>query len=272
MKIVLLEPVEPDSPAAKKINRIQDLLESKGHKVLRQRADNSLFESVMKHQPDVIINLASIYGWGKTNLIPAILEIAGVRYTGSSLLGLSLVRNYTKLFPLLLASGVPQAPFVITKAGSAALPDGFHFPLTLYCDGSRNGLVIKNQAEMKKALKNYPAREDVVLQEMVTGEKESVYILDSAPFLSPGHSEYIKPALKAYQLLEARGLARFDFVKSDGFYLDEIDLSPDPLDERLIRLAEDYGLDEVNILQLLLKHAGRDLKAPRRSISSRLSK
>ena len=272
MKIVLLEPAEPDSPAAKKLTRIHDLLEKKGHEVFLQIADNSFFEFILKHQPDVVFNLASIYGWRKTNLIPAILEITGVRYTGSSLLSLSLARNYTKRFPLLLASGVPMAAFVIIKAGNAALPVSFHFPLTLYCDGSCNEIVIKNQAELKKELKNYPAHEDVVLQEMVTGEKASIYILDSAPFLSPDHSEFFDPALKTYQLLEARGLARFDFVKSDGFYLDEIDLSPDPLDEDLLQLAADYGLDEMEIMQLLLEHAGSDLPAPRKSISSRSRK
>ena len=269
MKIVLLEPVEPDPPALKKLNRIHNLLGTKDHSVLRQTADNSMFASVLKHAPDVVFNLASIYGWERTNLIPAILEIAGVRYTGSNLLSLSLARNYTKRFPLLLASGVPMAAFAIIKAGNAAVPDGFHFPLTLYCDGVYNELVIKNQAELKKALKNYPAREDVVLQEMVAGDKVSIYILDSAPLLSPDHSELFEYALKAYQLLEARGLARFDFVKSGSFYLDEIDLSPDPLDENLLRLAADHSLDEIGILQLILEHAGSDLPAPRRSISSR---
>ena len=260
----MLEPTEPDSPAMNKINHIHVLLESKGYEVVRQIADKSLFASVLKQQPDVVFNLASIYSLRKTNLIPATLEIAGARYTGSGLLGLSLVHNYTKLFPLLLAAVVPLEPFVITKAGNAALPDGFFFPLTLFCDGARNGLVIKTPVELKKALKNHPAFEDVVLQETVTGEKVSLFILGSFPFLLSGNSECLDPALKAYQLLEARGLVRFDFVKSDRTYLSEIDLSPDPLDERFLRLAAHHGLDEVKIMQLLLEHAGRDLPAPDR--------
>jgi hypothetical protein len=264
MKIVLLEPAEPDSPSVRKLDRIQELLETKGHTVLRQTADNSMFASIKKHSPDVVFNLASIYGWKRTNLIPAVLEIAGVKYTGSNLLSLSLARNYTKRFPLLLASGVPMAPFTIIKAGNAAVPDGFQFPLTLYCDGIYNELEINNQADLEKELKNYPVREDLVLQEVVTGEKSSVYILDSALFLPPGNSDYLEPSLKAYQLLEARGLARFDFVRSGNFYLDEIDLSPDPLNENFIRLAADHGLDETDIMQLLLEHAGRDLPAPGR--------
>jgi D-alanine-D-alanine ligase-like ATP-grasp enzyme len=272
MKIVLLEPVEPDSSAAKKLNRIHDLLEIKGYKVLRQAADKTMFASVLKHNPDVVFNLASIYGWERTNLIPAILEIAGARYTGSNLLSLSLARNYTKRFPLLLASGVPMAAFVVVRAGNAAIPDGFHFPLTLYCDGVYDEIVINNQAELNKAINNFPASEDLVMQEVVTGEKTSIYILDSAPFLSTDHSELFDYASKAYQLLEARGLARFDFVNSGSVYLDEIDLSPDPMDENLLSLAADQGVDEIEILQLLLEHAGSDLPVPLSPVSSRSRK
>ena len=219
---------------------------------------------LLKSAPEVVFNLASIYGWERTNLVPAVLEIAGVRYTGSNLLSLSLARNYTKRFPLLLASGVPMVEFAVMKAGEAAVPDGFDFPLTLYCDGVYDEMTINSRAELKEALKDYPPREDLVLQKMVSGERSSIYILDSAPFLPPEDPAYLEPALKAYELLEARGLARFDFVESGSFYLDEIDLSPDPLDEGFLQAAAEHGLDEAGILQQLLKHAGQDLPSPGR--------
>jgi D-alanine-D-alanine ligase-like ATP-grasp enzyme len=264
MKIVSLEPAEPDSTGTKKIERICKLLESNGHEVLRQAADNSMFASILKYAPDVVFNLASIYGWERTNLIPAILEIAGVQYTGSNLLSLSLARNYTKRFPLLMASEVPMAAFEIIKAGNTTVPAGFHFPLTLYCDGIYDEMTIKSQTELVKELINYPPREDLVLQKVVSGEKSSIYILDSVPFLPPENPDYLEPSIKAYQLLEARGLARFDFVENGNFYLDEIDLSPDPLDDAFLQAAAEYGLDEAGIMQQLLEHAGRDLPVPGR--------
>ena len=125
MKIVVLEPAEPDSTGAKKIEKINALLESSGHEVLRQTADNGMVAFLLKSAPDVVFNLASIYGWKRTNLVPAVLEIAGVCYTGSNLLSLSLARNYTKRFPLLLASGVPMVEFAVMMAGEAAVPAGF---------------------------------------------------------------------------------------------------------------------------------------------------
>ncbi len=264
MKIVVLEPAEPDSTGAKKIEKISALLESSGHEVLRKTADNGMVAFLLKSAPEVVFNLASIYGWKRTNLVPAVLEIAGVRYTGSNLLSLSLARNYTKRFPLLLASGVPLVEFEIMIAGNAAVPAGFAFPLTLYCDGVYDEMTIKSQAELKEALKDYPPREDLVLQKTVSGERASIYILDSTPFLPPKNPAYLEPSLKAYALLEARGLARFDFVESGSFYLDEIDLSPDPLDERFLQAAAEHGLNETDILLRLLAHAGQDLPAPGR--------
>ena len=272
MKIVVLEPEEPDSSGIKKIERISALLENSGHEVLRQTANSGMIAFLMQSVPEVVFNLASIYGWERTNLVPAVLEIAGMRYTGSNLLSLSLARNYTKRFPLLLASGVPMVEFAVMKAGEAAVPSGYDFPLTLYCDGVYDEMTINSQVDLKKALKDYPPREDLVLQKMVSGRKSSIYILDSAPFLPPEDPAYLEPALKAYELLEARGLARFDFVESGSFYLDEIDLCPDPLDEGFLQVAAEHGLDEAGILRQLLKHAGQDLPSPRRRGSYLLKK
>ena len=125
-------------------------------------------------------------------------------------------------------------------------------------------MTINSRAELDEALKDYPPREDLVLQKMISGERSSIYILDSAPFLPPENPAYLEPALKAYELLEARGLARFDFIETGSFYLDEIDLSPDPLDETFLQAAAEHGLDEAGILKQLLKHAGQDLPLPGR--------
>ena len=259
MKIVVLEPEEPDSSGATKIAHISALLESSGHQVLRLKAESSMYAFLLEKRPDLVFNLASIYGWERTNLVPAVLEIAGLRYTGSNLLSLSLARNYTKRFPLLLASGVPLMEFKVMKAENAAVSAGFDFPLALFCDGVYDEITVKDQAELKKALMDYPPREDLVLQKIVSGVRSSVYILNSAPFLPPESSACLALALKAYALMEARGLARFDFIEAGDTYLDEIDLSPDPLDETFLRTAADHGWDEDAILEQLLEHAGQDL-------------
>jgi len=258
MKILLLEPVEPDPDSAIKTQKIYDLLVQFGYEVVELALAADLYENVMREKPDVVFNLASIYSWNKTNLIPAILEIDDVRYTGSGMLALSLVRNCTKLFPLLSETGIRVAPYTIIKAGSAILNTELRYPLDFYTDGTRYNLVLANDLELKNALQALPPESEIVLQEHRHGEVLSQYILDSTPFLSSLPESYWKPALEIYQLMEARGLVRIDFIKADKPLVNNIEISPDPLDEKLLQLAAQVGWDAKKIIQALVEHASRD--------------
>ena len=51
---------------------------------------------------------------------------------------------------------------------------------------------------------------------------------------------------------------RFDFMVSEQPLLVGIEVSPDPLDEKLLQLAALAGWDAEKIIQTLLEHAGRD--------------
>lgn len=258
MKILLLEPAEPDPDSTVKTHQIFDLLKQLGYEVVELTLKTDLYENVMREKPDIVFNLASIYAWNKTNLVPAILEIAGVPYTGSGMLGLSLVRNFTKLFPLLSESGIRVAPYTIIKTGSTIPNTELHYPLNLYIDGTRHNLVLANDLELKNALQALPPQTEVVLQEHRHGEVLSQYILDSTPFLSSLTESYWKPALEIYQLMEARGLVRIDFIKSDEPLVIGIEISLDPLDEKLLQLAAQADWDAEKIIQTLVEHAGRD--------------
>ncbi len=166
-------------------------------------------------KPDLVFNLASIYSWDKTHLIPAVLEIAAVRYTGSGILGLSLARNYTKLFPLLSTSGIRVPAFAVIAAGNP-LPAGLKYPLTLLCDGVRDRISLRNTVELKRALELSPAGEKALILEQMAGERVSLFLLDGLPFPSACGQPYLAAAQKACRVMEARGLVRFDFVRSQG--------------------------------------------------------
>jgi D-alanine-D-alanine ligase-like ATP-grasp enzyme len=258
VKILLLEPAEPDPDSTDKTNKICILLKQLGYEVVEIPCNVALYENVIREKPEIVFNLASIYEWNKTNLIPAILEIAGVRYTGSGILALSLVRNFTKLFPLLSETGIRVAPYQILKAGSTILNTELRYPLNLYLDGTWRNLVLANEIELKSALQGLPPQTELVLQERRDGEVVSQYILDSTPFLSSLTEPYWTPALKIYQLMEARGLVRIDFIKSDEPLMTGIEVAPDPLDEKLLQRAAQAGWDAEKIIQTLVEHAGRD--------------
>jgi len=260
MKIVLLEPEEPDQEIVRKIRRIHHLLARDQHEIIRHADGHSLYECVVDHHPDVVFNLASIYGANRSSLIPALLEIAGVRYTGSGVLGLTLVHNYTKLYPLLAASGIRVPPYQIIINGDAVDIDSLHPPLILRIDGMQEGQMFVDEDEIKNALRALPAGADALLQEIRSGRKESLFMLDSVPFLSILEDECIQMAKQAYQLLEARGLARFGFIHSGEWYLTSIDTCPDPLDKSLLQNAAENGWTESQLLHTLVDHAGSDLQ------------
>jgi D-alanine-D-alanine ligase-like ATP-grasp enzyme len=258
MKILVLEPAEPDDAEVDKTGRVLSILNQLGHEVLEALPDALLYEQVIKRKPDVVFNLASAYEAEKANRVPVVLEIADVSYTGSGILGLSLNRFYNLLFPLLAASGVQTVPFKVMKAGQFTHPDGLGYPLTLFREGARLGQVLENEDELKTAMRVIAPREDVIVFGFVKGEKESLFILDSIPFLTSSNSPCLEPALKTYALIEARGLARFDFVRSDSMLLSGIDSAPDSLGEQLLRDAAAAGWDEERLIQYMVEHAGRD--------------
>lgn len=229
-----------------------------GYEVVERDCNNSLLENVRKDEPDVVFNLASIYAWEKTDLIPAILEIAGVRYTGSGILGLSLGRHYTKLFPLLFNSGIQVPAFAVIAAGNLP-PNGLRYPLTLLRDGLQGCLTFRNEEDLKQSLDQIPASEEVLLLEQIAEKRLSLFILDRSTFPIPGDQPYLAIAQKAYDVMEARGLARFDFIHSDEPILERIEIAPDPLDKQFLQTAASAGWDEDRVLQSLVQHSGKDL-------------
>jgi D-alanine-D-alanine ligase-like ATP-grasp enzyme len=257
VKICLLEPVDRDSATAAKMQQIYSSLKRLGYEVVERGCNKSLLTNVRKDKPDVVFNLSSIYAWDKTYLIPAVLEIAGVRYTGSGILGLSLARNYTKLFPLLFNSGIRVPAFAVITAGNPP-SDGLRYPLTLLREGLRGGLSLRNAEDLDRTLDLFPAGEEVLLLEHMAGERVSLFILDRSPFPSAGDQLYLAAVQKAYDVMEARGLARFDFIRSDKPILEWVEIAPDPLDEQFLQIAASAGWDEDRVLQSLVQHSGRD--------------
>ncbi len=223
-----------------------------------EREDSrSLLETVWKDGPDVVFNLSSIYTWEKANLIPAVLEIAGVRYTGSGILGLSLARNYTRLLPLLLNSGVRVPAFAIAGGGDPR-PEGLHYPLTFWRDGAQAGINLADGQALERSLAGLPAGEKALLLENVAGKRMSLFFLDRLPFPRACEPVYLKIAQKICAVMEVRGMVRLDFVSADEPILTWIDVTPDPLDETFLRTAGSAGWSEDRLLQSLVQHSGRD--------------
>ncbi len=260
MRICLLEPGDSHTRAGieNRQEQIRDLLEQLGHQVVEVSCSSKLYEGLRRQNPDVIFNVSSIYGNGDAHLVPAIIEIAGLRYTGSGVLALSLGREYVSLFPLLFSAGIPLPPFRALEAEEVNSQDDLHYPLMLYRENGYQSSLVTGDEALSDLLVVASPHEKLLLVEQVTGRKITVFVLDQQPLFYPLEEEFCALVKRAYQLIEARGLARFDFVWADGPVLVDIDVAPDPLGRELLLQASSAGWDEMGLLQVLLEHAGRD--------------
>ncbi|RPI35063.1 MAG: hypothetical protein EHM70_00850 [Chloroflexota bacterium] len=230
-----------------------------GYEVVEQVCTTTLYESVRKNKPDVILNLASCFEKQDADLLPAVLQLTGAPYTGSGITGLSLGRNYLRLFQLLYVSGIPLPNFIVIESGSAAGQTEIPYPLTLYGENQSRGSLVRNPDELKRQVDGLPTHEEVLLVEYSEDRSTGIYILDNQILACPTDPQICEAALKVYELIEARGMARFDFVLSGQARLVGMDPAPFPLDDELLRQLNGSGWDEKKLLKSLVEHARRDL-------------
>ena len=179
MKICLLEPrsFRPEAGIQDRQARIRGLLARLGHQVVEVSCNSTLFGDLRKLSPDVIFNVSSVYGTGEEHLVPAIIEIAGLRYTGSGVLALSLGRTYVKLFPLLTSAGIPLPPFRILEVEQTH-SQHLQYPLVLYRDNGCHGSLVVSGEALCYLLRSARAREKLLLVEQVKGRKATIFALD----------------------------------------------------------------------------------------------
>lgn len=257
VKVCLIEPENRYPAAQTKIKQISSSLKQLGYNIVELDCNSALLEHLRKDKPDVVFNLASIYAWEKTNLIPAVLEIGGYPYTGSGILSLSLARNYTRLFPLLLNSGIKVPDFNLLTVGSP-IPERVPYPLILFRDGCAEGKRANHRGDLVWTLRTLPVGEEVILLHHTDGPRASLYLLDGAPFLGFRGQPYLEIAQKSISILEARGLVRCDFIRSEDPTLEWIEIAPDPLEDQLISSAAQMGWDPGRVLEAVVLHSGRD--------------
>jgi len=128
----------------------------------------------------------------------------------------------------------------------------------LIVDGYQGKFRLENNADLERRLDQFSEGSGYLLLEQVDGDQVSLFLLDRVPLPNTYDEHYLTIAQKAYDVMEARGLARFDFNQSNEPTLIGVDIAPDPLDEYLLITAASAGLDQDSILQLIIQHSGSD--------------
>ncbi len=114
---------------------------AKRGKVLRIDADSGAYTKLLKHKPDIVFNIAEgVRGESRESVIPAMMEMLGIPYTGSGPLTLAITLNKARTKEILTHYGVPNPEFRVFSEP----PSDVDFPLPAIvkpiAEGSSKGI------------------------------------------------------------------------------------------------------------------------------------
>lgn len=135
MKIVVMHSADAlDPPIDPVLEQIRDAVQASGHSVLLLPVDNAvapLVSELTAAAPDLVFNLAESFG-GKSALesnVAALLNLLGLRYTGSSPAGLLLAGDKSLTKQVLSFHGIRTPEFATVFRGAVDWAGDIDFPL-----------------------------------------------------------------------------------------------------------------------------------------------
>jgi D-alanine-D-alanine ligase len=147
--------------------------------------------AVAEHNPDVVLNLCeSLLGDSRGEMVvPAILELLQVPYTGSQALALALALHKDKAKELLLARGVPTPEFRVLHTVGDLLSVDLPFPLIVKPSREDASIgidfdsVVKDKASLGKAVARVirTFQQPALVERFIEGHEVYVPLLGNAP-------------------------------------------------------------------------------------------
>ena len=229
-----------------------DALERAGYQVTRIDVDRNIAATLAELKPDAVFN--ALHGpYGEDGTIQGVLEILGIPYTHSGVLGSALAMNKEKAKEIMRAAGVPVAEDKVVHRLDAAKAHVLKPPYVIkpVNEGSSFGVIIvAEDAEhppQELFREDWPHGDSVMVERYIPGREltcavmgdVALGVIDIVPVglefydydakYSPGGSKHILPAeispniyqsiqnlsLKAHLALGCRGVSRADFRYDD---------------------------------------------------------
>jgi D-alanine-D-alanine ligase len=137
MKVVLLHTKDAAEPPEDPVlGQIEEALRARGDEPVRVPVDNEvepLVAALRTEQPDLVFNMAESFA-GKSSLesnVAALLNLMGLRYTGSSPSGLIVAGDKTLTKKVLSFHGIKTPQFATVYRGSVDWAGNLHFPVII---------------------------------------------------------------------------------------------------------------------------------------------
>lgn len=181
------EEAEFDSMAT--VEALRDAIASHGHEVALLEADPELAGKLDHANFDVAFNIAEGYrGRGRESLVPSLLELHEIPYTGSDPATLALALDKGLAKRVVHSAGIATPRFFLARTGREAIPRGMDFPLIAkpVAEGSSKGVtgksVVRDREELREVVMALRAKSDlpVLVEEFLTGREFTVGVLGKA--------------------------------------------------------------------------------------------
>jgi D-alanine-D-alanine ligase len=233
----------PETYGRKSVQRVIDALREGGHEVACLEGDKGLFEELERFLGDargLVLNMAyGIQGDARYTHVPAMLEAAGVPYTGAGPLGHAVSLDKAVAKVLMADAGVPTPPFAVMDAPGEPLGE-LRLPLVvkpLHESTSYGLCLVRDRGELDAAVAGIVADYDqpALVEAYVEGREVCVSLLGNRPVA-------VLPPVELDFGGRGSRLVSFDdkYHRSDD---EPVKLCPAPLGEELTRRVEEIALE-----------------------------
>ncbi|ESZ22990.1 hypothetical protein [Mesorhizobium sp. L2C067A000] len=173
--------------------RVVAALQEGGHETLLCQGDKALLTTLERFMPPdpqarpsgTVFNLAEgIQGEYRFTHVPAMLEMAGVPYTGSSPLGHGLMDDKVISKTLIHSGGLPTPNFRVMRRGTESTGD-LRFPVVVkprHEDNSFGLQLVHEPAQLRQAVEVIETQyaQDALVEEYIDGREIHVALLGNA--------------------------------------------------------------------------------------------
>ncbi len=257
-----------------------------GHNVTEIDPQSEGFpENLIDLNPDLVF--IALHGpYGEDGRVQGLLDMLGIKYVGSGVLGSALAMDKEVTKKILRHDGIPTPDWICVRKGGKYYWDRFPAVVKPADQGSSVGLhVVKKKKELEHAVAElFDLTDKVLIEPYIDGRDMTVGILKDRPLpvieikprrgvydykskYTQGETEYVfledeilakklqDIALKVHQSLELRDFSRVDFrVDNEGYpYVLEVNTIPGMTELSLFPMAcRKEGIDFTEMLSIII--------------------
>lgn len=160
-----------------------------GYKALLLPGDYKSLIQLKKINPYLVLNLVdSVYGNEELiSLVPAVLQLCNIPYTGAGILGLSLNASKFLTKTILRQSGILVPKFQLFNSYKTKLDRSLNFPLIVKLNESHGsmeidqGAVVENEKKLKNRIKYLinKYKQSIIAEEYIRGKEITILYINS---------------------------------------------------------------------------------------------